>query len=142
MGSFTMKLELISLSFLPFLYLATGADVVCGPGNTGREVIKMEEGDMLTYKTQEGSTYGRRVKCKKVFKRKWNAQCNLSFSCTSFDIPNGQSTCNRPDFLKIGGLGKFCQTTGPDVTKEGRQLAVVFKSKWNSPGGPGAECVV
>merc|ERR1712243_405695 len=121
--------------------LVESADVICGPGKTKKNV-KLGVGDSYSFQTQEGEEYGKNVKCIAIYKRKRGDDCNLHFSCDSFDITNAKpTTCNRGDFFLINGE-KFCEDNAPDITVDSAKLKVMFKSHKKIGGGLGAECTI
>merc|ERR1711962_143196 len=139
MGDTNMRL----LGHIVFIFclsvLVESSDVVCGFARTKKNV-KLGLGDSYSFLTQEGDEYGKNVKCIAIFKRKNGADCNLRFSCDSFDITNAKpATCKRGDFFLINGE-KFCDDNAPDITVESAKLKVMFKSHKKIGGGPGAEC--
>merc|ERR1719347_397327 len=121
----------------------TSQDVVCGPGTT-KHTVTLEKGSSLTYRTQEGSTYGKKVKCLTTIKRggRRATKCqNISFSCTSFDVANKKTLCTRGDKM-VADKMKYCQTTGPNIISKKKKIKVNFLSKKNSKGAPGANCTI
>jgi len=111
--------------------------VECGEKRT-KDTIILGENDSIPFFTQSGATYDKKVNCQITFKRKDDAKCKLSFSCSSFDITNSNN-CKK-DYLKIKD-NKYCNSNSPDVPIEGvDQLKVMFKSSKNSKGAEGAEC--
>jgi len=138
-----LSLGAILCSVLVFAESAVNADVVCGPGRT-RERVTLKAGSVVSFSTQSGLEYGKRVSCAVIYKRAKRNDCKLSISCSKFNLAeNNSPECKGrgADYMFVN-RERFCNTEGPDVTMKGSKLKVGFKSSGKSEGGEGANCTV
>lgn len=129
----------MALLLLSAALVAESAGVRCGKSKT-KKTVTLKKGDSVAFSTQARAKYGKKVNCAIMFKRQKKQKCQLSFSCSSFDLTAANSGCTKTsDFMVIGGK-KYCKRNSPSVTVKGTILKVVFKSHKKSRGGRGAKC--
>jgi len=117
-------------------------NVVCGPKKT-KKSITLKVGDSFSFKTQKGKKYKKKAKCIINYKRAKKQNCELHFSCTSFNLASKAKSCKKGDYMSFSGdKTKYCKKNKPDITTDGSFLKVTFKSDKKSKGSTGAKCTI
>ena len=64
------------------------------------KVVKINQGDMVMYKTQASLQYAPKTRCKVVFKT--GSTCSsINFSCSKFNLPSKRRSCKGGDKMTI-----------------------------------------
>jgi len=122
----------------------TTTDIVCGKSTS--KTVKVEDGESISFKTQQGEVYKSNTKCLVNFER--GSSCaKLQFSCSELRISNkDRRGCSKGDKLVIKAIKSrkprkiYCRSTKPDVKISG-SLRVTFTSD-RKKNRSGAKCMV